>query len=116
MGISTITFNHYSWDTIRIAGNLGADGNGRRKHGHFKYKGWTAFWTQTHSAGDPSVTHVFITDAEKAQHDPSSDTDSDDDSVSGLKGANLAYLHWGVDRGAETAESVFQDVARAAVD
>ena len=116
-GISVMVFESVS-DTISISGNLGADGGGQRTHSTYAYGGYTAFWKQTHSANDPAVTHIWITDAANAVHSgaATTNTDSDADGVSGLGGAAVIYLLWGESAGAEVDEAGFRAVVEATVD
>jgi len=116
-GITTLTMDSMTSDRLQIDGNLGADGSGSRTNRVYHYNGYRAFWRQTHSAGDPSVTHIWITNAANPQHeDSNANTNSDLDYISGVQGADVIYLHWGETSGAEVSEAQFQAVVQAAVD
>merc|ERR1719163_1778935 len=67
-GISVMAFDTASGD-FAVTGNLGADGSGARTVGSYNYAGWRGFWKQTHSASDPSVTHLWITNSVSAVAD-----------------------------------------------
>jgi hypothetical protein len=114
-GISVWAFDET--DAVAISGNLGADGSGQRTHGSYTYNGWTGFWKQTHSANDPSVTHLWVTDATSAVADTTTSyTNDDQDSITNVGGNSVLYLFWGVPSGAQTSDAQFQAVIRAAVD
>ena len=117
-GISVVAFNAGSMrsDTVGIDGNLGADGRGAVSVNTYEHDGWHAFFYQFHSAGDSSVTHMWITDAPSPQHTADTSNDQDyEDGVSGVQGRNVLYMLWGVQGGQQTPTSDFQAVARAVI-
>ena len=116
-GISVTVFPDLTVDQVDISGNLGADGSGGKTHRSYEYNGWYAFWQQTHSTNDPSVTHVWITDSPQATHsNDNTDTNSDQDIVNGVAGYTLVYMLWGESNGVEVTEAQFHAVVEAAVD
>jgi hypothetical protein len=116
-GISVMLFDEVGPGTsVSISGNLGSDGGGSVGSGAYDYDGWHAYWKQIHSATDSSVTHLWITDAPNANHVFDSGTYDDTDAVNNVGGFSLMYFLWGVPGGAQTSDSQFQSVARAAVD
>jgi len=101
--------------SVRIEGNLGADGGGAVDYGAFFHfstgKQYSVFWKQVFGAGDPSVVHLWITDAENPVHDTeSSSTDNDRDGLSGVGGATVVYMMWGVQGGRKTTRAQFESV------
>jgi len=102
---------------VRIGGNLGADGHGSLIRSSYTTQGWRAFWKQTHGAqSDPSVTHVWITNAPNPSVDQSTNTNLDHDEISGVAGYTVMYLHWGENPGHYNTAAEFQSIVRAAID
>jgi len=116
-GISVLTFDNVPTPgDVRISGNLGADGSGARTHGSYTSTGWNSFWKMTHSAGDPSVVHLWLTDAPAAVPDTTNtNTDNDADSLTNVAGYRVLYMMWGVPSGGIVSEVQFQAVVDAAV-
>lgn len=81
-----------------ISGNLGADGNGSLDSFQYSPSGYgsvyTAFVKRVWDANDPSINQVFIVDSDGTgiTHNPSTDTNDDDNSISGL--GSISKLHY----------------------
>lgn len=105
--------------SVRIEGHLGADGEGTVDYGSFFHfstgKQYSVFWKQVFDAPpDPSVVHLWITDAENPVHDTGSpSTDNDRDGLSGVGGATVVYMMWGVQGGRQTTRAQFESVVDA---
>jgi len=53
----------------------------------------SGFWKSiSEGDGDPSINHVWVTNAPSASHDFSNDTDEDYDNLSGIQGYKLVYV------------------------
>jgi len=84
-------------DEFSISGNLGADGHGSVKAGSYEVgKGYLAFWKQVCDTSDPAIIHLWITNAENAEHSYSESSDNDEDVLRGVKGSRVIYILIGV--------------------
>jgi len=130
-GVSTMLFPQFSLGSaLYIKGSLGSTQTyGPRTTGSYNYKGWKGFWRQTHPANAPSVTHLYVTSISAASAEPMGNWDTSPEgqtseydwfwfgSPSNLKeSVMMMYFLWAVPSGAQTSESQFQSVVRAAVD
>ena len=108
--------------TFYIQGNLGADGGGNHIVGEFESGKLKGFYTMTcnGNGNDASVNHLFVFDrtlSPNARHTYNPNTDSDDDTVSGIgPGSPFVYVLYASRRGAshchsrEEHEAMFQAV------
>eukprot|EP00494_Astrolonche_serrata_P004565 UN04578 len=73
-----VLFPDMKENNINIYGELGADGNGTAERGELPlYNGYRGFYKKVCDAGDPSVNHLFITNAPDAYHEINTHTDND---------------------------------------
>ena len=95
---SVTVFRPYRKDSISINGDVGADGKGSVHKGSYGYNGWKGFWKVIYgSTGpDPALHHLFVTDApiSESNHQISTNTDKDDDTLNNVNGYNIVYLMW----------------------
>lgn len=106
--------------SIKIEGNLGADGSGQRVVSEFSSGKYTGYLTATCGGGDPTVNHLFIVDkslSPNAVHPtPPSNTDIDTDEVRGIgPGSPAIYVLYASVSDACMADSTHREIFKAAV-
>ena len=121
-GISVTIFRDYGHESIAIGGELGADGEGQALQGMLDYSGWKGFWKTVNECHpmsgaacngyDPSLHHMWITDAPIASnnHVIATDTDNDRDILNMVYGYNVVYLMWATQAGTTSSEMVMKEL------
>ena len=115
-GISVLWFEKYTKSSISINGNNGADGSGSISPGSYSYNGWKGFWKIVHGSGDPSIHHLWVTNAPSPGHTYSSNTNYDYDELYSVDGYTVVYLLWGTSSGTRSSDSQMQNVVKSVVD
>ena len=126
-GFSVTVFESYGEQSIAIAGELGADGEGQAVQGSLEYSGWKGFWktvNECHPMGgdacdgyDPSLHHLWITNAPIANtsHVIATDTDNDRDILNMVSGFDVVYLMWATKAGTVSSDLVMQELFTSVV-
>ena len=121
-GISVTVFSNYGQESIGIGGELGADGDGQTTQGSFESNGWKGFWkiinechpmTGADCTGyDPSLHHLWITDAPvtTTEHVIATDTDNDRDILNMVNGYDVVYLMWATEAGTISSDLRMQEL------
>ena len=127
-GYSVVVFRNYGQDSIAIGGELGADGEGQAAQGSFEYNGWKGFWKTVNECHpmtgdecdgyDPSLHHLWVTDApiDNTNHDIATDTDNDRDILNMVNGYNVVYLMWATQAGTISSDLVIQELVTSVAD
>jgi hypothetical protein len=126
-GISVTLFRKFEHESIAIGGELGADGDGQAVQGSFEYSGWKGFWKTVNECHpmtgadcdgyDPTLHHLWVTDAPLASnnHDIATDTDNDRDILTMVNGYNVVYLMWATEAGTISSDLVMQELVTSVV-
>ena len=127
-GISVTVFRNYQQESIAIGGELGADGDGQATQGSYEHNGWKGFWKivdECHpmtgadcNGYDPSLHHLWVTDAPitTADHVIATDTDNDRDILNMVNGYNVVYLMWTTESGTISSDELLQELVISVVD
>jgi len=99
---------------FKISGELGADGYGYRDCYEFEIGRYKAYCTATFGSGDPSVNHIILLPSDvDATHYYSTDTDDDEQEVSGIGSAKeLYYLLFSTSESSSCNIADFEKIAR----
>ena len=68
------------------------------------------FWKSIYGASDPSINHVWVTNAPFPSHSFSRDTNDDRDTLSGIRGHQLVYVMFGGAGGRQYSTADFQRI------
>ena len=121
-GISVTVFRNYGQESIGIGGELGADGEGQALQGTFESSGWKGFWKTVNECHpmtgadcngyDPSLHHLWVTNAPitTTDHVIATDTDNDRDILSMVNGYDVVYLMWATQAGTISSDIVMQEL------
>jgi len=112
-GFSVTLFSPYSSYSISITGGLGADGGGFVERGSYQSGRWNGFWKVVYGESDPSVNHLWITDAPSATHKISTDSDKDFDELSNVRGFNVIYILWATESNYKSSDNIKQQLVCA---
>jgi hypothetical protein len=127
-GFSVTVFEKYGQESIGIGGELGADGEGEAVQGSFEYNGWKGFWKTVNECHpmtgadcdgyDPSLHHLWVTDAPitSTNHVIETDTDNDRDILNMVNGYDVIYLMWATEAGTISSDTVMQELVTSVVD
>ena len=121
-GFSVLVFSSYGQVSIATAGELGADSEGLAAKGSFEYNEWNGFWKTVNECHpmtgddcdgyDPSLHHLWVTDApiSSTNHVVATDTDNDRDILNMVNGNDVIYLMWATKAGTITSEALMQEL------
>ena len=121
-GFSVTVFINYEQESIGIGGELGADGEGQAAQGSFEYNGWKGLWKTVNECHpmtgddcdgyDPSLHHLWVTDApiSSTNHVVATDTDNDRDILNMVNGNDIIYLMWATKAGTISSEVLMQEL------
>eukprot|EP00494_Astrolonche_serrata_P032925 UN33194 len=99
-------------DRFEITGDLGSDGGGSCTHGSFRVGDYYVFYKRNCNAGDSSVNHLLITNAESPNYSAGPcDGASDQSLLTNVQGSSVIYLLFAGVGGVCYEESVFMDMA-----